>query len=183
MIASQVSSSCQQNVSISEQHHKSFLIFTKQFRSMVSWGPLTFTGNHTRPWSLFLGSSHVDCLKVKRHFEGHSARKHVDQDRNSKRQVHITEWCGLYVNYSKQIISVVGSAIHHHFLTNPFLMKRKRSIWELVFFSSKFKERGGHWQLLLSCFLATRLSETHMTHGSNFCPPSLPLSLKRGGAR
>lgn len=79
-------------------------------------------------------SSCVRCLKVTRPFECHSLpyspatkkKMHVDQNRNAANGESTSHNGPFDANYSKQIISAVGYAIHLNFLTNPFLMKQKK---------------------------------------------------------
>lgn len=80
-------------------------------------------------------------------------KMHVDQNKNAANGKSTSHNGSFDANYSKQIISVVGYAIHLNFLTNPFLMKQKMSIQGVFFFLSKFKEISGHWQRPLPCFL------------------------------
>lgn len=71
-------------------------------------------------------------------------KMHVDQNKNAATGKSTSHNGSFDANYSKQIISVVGYAIHLNFLTNPFLMKQKMSVQGVFFFLSKFKEISGH---------------------------------------
>lgn len=50
---------------------------------------------------------------------------HVDQNKNAANGKSTSHNGSFDANYSKQIISVVGYAIHLNFLTNPFFNETK----------------------------------------------------------